>query len=465
MTTPAVSPGAALLRASRMFSIPTALSSPPGDWSTATKHHSDTATKHFPTRLSVTTTQASRANGDWGFKRSFPSKTTSKQTIPLIRINQVDAIEQVTDFNSASDHSITLHKFQEMNMAVTTPPASKASVYENYTKPVSVFEEDSDITAFEPGQETTSENKRWRFNGPWLAGMADGDFEHYLTKVVRNKRSDFRTYLKQHMAKEQTADKRKAALEAGQDDTSVAEVSPEAITDELYTENLRRLRADRIELYRLISRFLDLAPVSIEAETQSIGSMAHNVSREFRQTGPYSVHGPPITHPSAGLSYLRTRNFQENHPLYGPQREHAPVKSRVLHPRHPASGIFNPMVGTGGFVAQTSSGDTATGNRRSGHKGLEEFDLSTPGGAKKYFGLRSATVDSKGRINLAVDDSGPQAVLVQKEKLGEAAVWNSSSKPSESSSGSKPRNSARPAGTIRAFGNSKSYGLSRERNL
>ncbi|KAJ1333344.1 Mitochondrial ribosomal protein subunit [Microdochium nivale] len=464
MTTRTVSPGAALLRSSRMFSMPTPISPPPGDWSTATKHHSETATKHFPTRLTVTTTQASRVNGDWGFKRSFPSKTTSKQTIPLIRINKVDAIEQVTDFNSASDHSITLLKFQEMNMAITTPPASKASVYDSYTKPVSVFEEDSDVTAFEPGQETASENKRWRFSGPWLAGMADGDFEQYLAKVVRNKRTEFRAYLKQHMAKELTAERQKAALEAGQDDASVAEVTPEAITDDQYTENLRALRADRIELYRLISRFLDLAPVSIEAETQNIGSMVHNVSREFRQTGPYSVHGPPITHPSAGLSYLRTRNFQENHPLYGPQREHAPIKSRVLYPRHAGSGVYNPMVGTGGFVAQTSSGDTATGNRRSDATGLDEFDLTTPGGAKKYFGLRSATVDSNGRINLAVDDSAPVAVLVQKERLGEAAVWNSTRKASDPSTSPKPRTLIRPP-SIRAFGNGQSYGLSRERDL
>ncbi|KAH7031307.1 mitochondrial ribosomal protein MRP51 [Microdochium trichocladiopsis] len=464
MTTPAVSPGAALLRASRMFSLPAAISSPPGDWSTATKHHSDTATKHFPTRLSVTTTQASRVNGDWGFKRSFPAKTTSKQTIPLIRINKVDAIEEVTDFDSASDHSLTLLKFQEMNMAITTPPARKSDVYDSYTKPVSVFEEDSDITAFEPGQETESENKRWRFNGPWLAGMADGDFEKYLNKNVRNRRADFRAYLKQHMAKEQTAEKRRTALEAGQDDKQVAEVAPEAITDEIYTENLRRLRADRIELYRLISRFLDLAPVSIEAETQNIGAMAHNVSREFRQTGPYSVHGPPITHPSAGLSYLRTRNFQENHPLYGPQREHAPVKSRVLHPRHPASGVFNAMIGTGGFVAQTSSGDTVTGNRRSSARALEEFDLSTKGGAKKYFGIRSATVDSNGRINVAVDDSFPQTVMVHQETLGEAEVWKQSSKASNSSPGT--RGSGRPAGTPhRAFASGKSYGLSSERKL
>lgn len=465
MTTAAVSPGAALLRASRMFSIPAAIPAPPGDWSTATKHHSDTATKHFPTRLSVTTTQASRANGDWGFKRSFPAKTTSKQTIPLIRVNKVDAIEEVTDFDSASDHSLTLLKFQEMNMAITVPPARKSDVYESYTKPVSVFEEDSDITAFEPGQELESENKRWRFSGPWLAGMPDGEFERYLEKSVRHRRGDFRAYLRQHMAKEQTAEKRRAALEAGQDDKAVTEIPVEAITDEIYTENLRRLRADRIELYRVISRFLDLAPVSIEAETQNIGSMAHNVSREFRQTGPYSVHGPPITHPSAGLSYLRTRNFQENHALYGPQREHAPVKSRVLHPRHNPSGVFNAVIGAGGFVAQTSIGDNSIGVRRtSGAKGLEELDLTTKGGAKKYFGIRSATVDSNGRISVAVDDSSPQAVMVAQEALGEAEVWQQASKTPDTNM--NIRSSGRPASTPhRVFGNGKNYGLSSERNL
>ncbi|KAI0014273.1 mitochondrial ribosomal protein MRP51 [Xylariaceae sp. FL0662B] len=460
-----VSPGAALLRSSRMFSMPAPIPTPPGDYSSATKHHSSTATVHYPTRLSVTTPSSSRATGDWGFKRPLPLKTTTNTTTPLLRVMQVDSTEHVTDFHSSSDHTMTLLKYQELNLPVSVPIGASYDAFNQARNPKSVFEEDGDVTALTPEQRAELENKRWKFTGPWLAGMTDGDFERYLVKTVRGRRPEFRAYLKEKLAAQTTKDRAQKARE-----DNVAEppaVSASDITESQFTNYLRELRQDRFELYNLVSRFLDLAPVDQDITFSQLGTLKPNQGRELTRGSPYAGSGPPITHPSAGISYLRTRNFLDNHPIYGPQLHHPPIRARILKPR--SATTAKPMIGVGGFVVKTPGGDSSFNAVRLKHasknSGLNQVDFETYGGPKMYVQPTSSYVDSTGKIVIGIDDANPVSVTIQKEAMGEEGgrVFEDEIKLSKTPQVKlNPTRSYRSRPGFRSIGSARSYGLGRD---
>ncbi|KAI1503827.1 mitochondrial ribosomal protein MRP51 [Biscogniauxia marginata] len=464
-----VSPGAALLRTSRMFSMPAPIPATPGDFSAATKHHSETATMNFPTHLSVTTPTSSRITGDWGFKRPLPLKTTLRSTIPAVRVKHVDSTEHVTDFVSATDHVVTLKKYQEMNLPISVPPENPTDKFDLNFYPKSVFEEDGDVIAVEPEKAVDLENKRWKFKGPWLAGMSDGDFSKYLQKVVRTRRSEFRAYLKEHLAAKITKEQEIRAREETPENIPEP-VNAGDITEAQLTDELRRLREERTELYTLVSRFLDLAPVASEFSVLNLGRMAPGQRRDVPPPSPYGNTGPPITHPSAGLSYLRTRNFQDNHAIYGPQKNHPPAKARVLMPRIASAGNFNPVFGVSGFVSETPYGDNVfnTRNLMSNRMGnqdvdmrLHQFELEKYGGSKMYVQPVWATIVSTGTIRIMASEPQPMNTLIEQESKGEdgAKVYDAHMK--RQANLEVPRNSrsyTRPPGR-HTLGSSDTYGL------
>ncbi|KAI0413612.1 mitochondrial ribosomal protein MRP51 [Xylaria grammica] len=424
MTARSVSPGAALLRSSRMFSIPSPIPASPGNYSSATKHQSATSTIPYPTHLTITTPSTSRINGDWGFKRPLPLKTTLKQTIPLVRIRQMDSTEHITDFQSASDHTMTLKKFQELNLPISVP-ARDINEKDTVTRhPKSVFEEDGDITEMDSEQAQSVENKRWKFKGPWLAGMTDGEFNKWLEKNVRTKRNEFRAYLKEVYAKELTEEHRNQAI---RDELPIPpEVKANTITEPQFMDYLRDIRQDRLVLFRHVSRFLDLAPLT--SDPQYLATMKLGRPQQFDKESPYGMRGPPITHPSAGISYLRTPHFLDNHPIYGPQKYHPVVKARVLKPRNAGTGVHDPVIGVAGFIAerplyQKNLGSALRHTPRGG--ALLNLDLTSHGGAKLYYKLDAATIDSTGRVRIQISDPvNPTSELVVKELLGEDGMKN-----------------------------------------
>jgi hypothetical protein len=421
-----VAPGAALLRSSRMFSIPAPIPAP-ADLSLATKHKSPTATTPFPTRLSITTPESSRLIGDWGFKRPLPLKTTTKSTLPLVRIKKVDSIEQITDFQSSSDHTITLKKWQEMNMDISVPQES------GDTKPSkSVFEEHSDITALSPEEKVQKENVRWKFSGPWLAGMTDGEFDQYLSNTVRERRQEFRNYLKQQLASDLTTEQKQQASEKAEE--APAPVFSSDITEDALTEYLRRLRNDRILLFQHVSRFLDLAPLAPEITVLNrLGNL--NPGKQYDiNLSPYARKGPPITHPSAGLSYLRTKNYLDNHPIYGPQQYHPPVKARIVSPRQSSFG-YVAKIGVGGFISKIPEGETTfnyTSSVGRGAKekipGLNQFVPDVEGGSKVYVNPHRASMEPSGKMILQFQDTNTSASIVHKEMVGEGHVFEDAAK-------------------------------------
>lgn len=458
-----MSPGAALLRSSRMFSIPNPIPSSTGNYASATKHHSPTATIPYPTHLTITTSSTSRINGDWGFKRPLPLKTTTKQTLPLVRVRQMDSTEHVTDFQSASDHTMTLKKFQDLNLPISVPSARPGDRDMLARHPKSVFEEDSDITAVEPGQAGSTENKRWKFKGPWLAGMTDGEFNRWLEKSVRARRSEFQAYLKELYATELTEEQRSQAI---RDNLPVPpKLEAHQITEAQFMDHLKDLREDRLVLFRHVSRFLDLAPLT--TESQYLKNMKHNRAQHFDRESPYGANGPPVTHPSAGISYLRTPNYLDNHPIYGPQKYHPVVKARILKPRNVATGVHEPVIGVAGFIADRPVDQRIMGRGlQSTPRGraLTSLELEQSGGAKLYYKLDSATIDSSGRVRIGLSDPGDRVnELVIKELLGEddmkmQVYADSMQDPSAMEVLRNPR-SQPPRRISHIYGSKESYGL------
>ncbi|KAL2204844.1 hypothetical protein CC79DRAFT_921247 [Sarocladium strictum] len=412
----AVSPGGQLLRSSRLFSVPKAIPEPPTTSQVIGLHKSLTATKAFPTHQAFTTPKASRETGDWGFKRPFPLKSTNNTSTPLIRVRQVDTIENVTDFASASDLTLTLEKFQEMRVAPLLPKSIDRS-----GNPVlhrsGVFEEDMDVTHLKPGEGT---EKKWKFQGPWLARLDEGSFEEYLKKKVRPRRTEFRQTLKERMVQAKNHTLTTRALEQGQ--TAPEPIALESVTEEEFTEYLRLLRHDRPSLYALVAEFLDLAPLM-----KPVGAVQTLLQDFPAKNSPFGLTGAPRAHPSAGMGYLRTNSFLENHPVYGPQANRTPVQSRIVSPRE---GTEPAKLGVGGMIADVPYGNNQFNARlaqRGGRKvldGISHLDTTTHGGAKAWVEPQGVTADPSGSMVLQIQDANPEARLVAEEQLNHGSVYH-----------------------------------------
>lgn len=114
-----LSPTANLLRNSRLFALPAPLPKPPvGEaFQSGVTKASDSATLPYPTQQAIATTKSSLARGDWGLKRPLPQRSYLVQVSePVLRVNQLDTIEHVTDFDSAADHVRTREKWEAMGV-------------------------------------------------------------------------------------------------------------------------------------------------------------------------------------------------------------------------------------------------------------------------------------------------------------------------------------------------------------
>lgn len=319
-------------------------------------------------------------------------------------------MEQVTDFESASGHTLTLEKMQEMNIAISLPHATSGlNETTQDTHLQSVFEDDFDFTALDAKTIALAGQRRWKYKGPWLASLTHGEFQNFLKKQVQGRREEFRQVVREHLAQKQTLEARRQEIAAGtSEEAQKPAVRPEEVTDEQITEFSRVARKHPDELYALISKFLDLAPIDHEG-MDHLGPMAPDQSKKLDPLDPYARYGPPITHPSAGLSYLRTASFLENHPVYGPQRLQAPIQARVLG----ISDRVQARAAVGGFVAYNS---VNLGK-------LVGVEYLSPGGTKMWANVASAQVDSTGRAILQVRQVQGKDSLVQEEMQGMRRVF------------------------------------------
>lgn len=437
-----MSPGGALLRNSRVFALPQALPRPTGDFSSSAALGSDTQTLPYPIHATITTPQSSLKRGDWGFKRSLPLRSTTRTSTPLIRVEVIDTVEHVTEYGSAADHTINLKKWHEMGVPIATPMAKKSTAYLQSTTaqyPKSVFEEELDQIA--PIESEAAKPKghgvRWKFAGPWIAGQTEGQFNHYVQKAVRKRKPEFQRFLRAACAESLTKQAQWKAREQGEE--SGPAIKAEDISEEQLQKYIIVLRSDRTELNSQIRKFLDMPPPPIaNMEKESfltddwLSGMSSGGKRDLAvektdSPSPYANSGPPKTHPSAGLSYLRTASHTFNHPVYGPQASHAPVQARVVMPKGASTGSFAPALGVGGFVTDLPFGSDSfdvkmlkRGRKESPLvKGLFNIEPEKVGGSKAFVKPTTASVNSKGQVVMIVDAADPEAVSVYQGTVNE----------------------------------------------
>jgi len=350
----------------------------------------------------------------------------------------------------------------------------------------SVFEDEIDFTA--EANEVTNPDARWKFEGPWLAGQTQGEFNDYVEKEVRRRKIDFLGFLKDACAKALAKEHlQQRASPDGTEDLK-SQLTAAEVTDEQLRDYVKSLRRDATELYKQIRSFLDLPPspgpaineATLVSDFNSL--FARNPStteapkiEAFVDTSismsPYRESGPPKTHPSAGLAYSRTANTLSNHPLYGPQNSKPPVEARIILPRGAAGGVFEVALGVGGFVTHTPIGDPAFNTGGAGIRtarknqqrplvpGLLSIELEKEGGSKVYVQPKSATIDPKGRVMLKVSSAEEDAVLIQEGK-GDQIQEKTPARPSLN-----PGGVTRKLDLSRVVGGSSGasqYGMSRE---
>lgn len=424
-----------------MFSVPAPIPRPSRGATAAAKYESDTATLPYPTHLAITTTPSSLYRGDWGFKRALPLRSTTKSSTPIIKLKAMDSYEHVTEYASAADHALTLEKWQELNLPISMPPSRDTSAVYNTSrimKPLKgVFEADADIT--ERNRDPKLEDNRWKFDGPWIAGMTDGQFNDYVLKKVRGRRAEFRQFLRQTIADERNRSMRMEASAKGEEPGT--EVSASDITDEQLSTHIKYLRHKNNYLVSLVTQFLDLAPnpsanAILDPELlENLRSLDKVPGKTFtldasveveKSSSPYAPQGPPTTHPSAGLSYLRTKSHVYNHPIYGPQASTPPLAGRIVTPKNASLGT-GAKLGLAGFIVDAPLGDSqfntrssnskARANRAEAISGLLSIDPDSNTGTRIELMPNHAHIDSKGRVIMEVSSPTEAAKAVKSGQI------------------------------------------------
>lgn len=394
-----LSPTANLLRTSRLFSLPPPLPRPAPDVSAISNFDSDTATTPYPTHAAIETTQQSLARGDWGLKRALPLKSTTRTSTPVINIDNIDSIDHITDFGSAADHALNLRKWQELDMPLLAQEKRR-----NVSRPLSsersVFDSRYDNTHVDVGETSGGPAKqRWKFKGPWLAGKTNGEFNHYLEKNVKRRKLDFKRFVGDHLLRAKAAARNRQAVEQDEDLESLR-LEEITVSEEEVEKYLRHLRTNEMELHKLIEKYLDLPR---EEGRQLGGSPSH-----------YDEKGPPTTHPSAGLSYLRTNSHIYNHPELGPQENKAPIQGRVIVPQRTGDrNNVQALIGVAGVVGKDSKKVFHKEESDQYGQGVGYFEPDIPGGGKLWTDPKWASIDSHGRIDLVLDRAVKNAVNVK----------------------------------------------------
>lgn len=406
------SPAAQLLRNSRLFSLPPPTPGPGSGPGTSAEFAStsETATQPFPTRQAIATPPSSLHRGDWGLKRPLPLRETTRSSAPTMRVYEVDTINLFTDFESAGDHVRTLEKWREMNIPLATKPEERSTGSGRSPPAVSAFHGAIDNTQLTDEMREKGFSK-WKYDGPWVAGMGDGKFRSYVERTVRYRKDEFRAHLKKYLFGQAFQDALRIARENGVLEEELPTKETFKLSDEEFVRRLKALREDTTlasVLPRLIVSFFDLPPSF--AENLSRSSAAQML--EANGMGGPRDKGPPTTHMSAGLSYLRSSAFLHNHPILGPRDTREPVEARLLTGKQTTQKVqTNVKAGVGGVIAQLDLVNNAKRfNDQFTYIKYEEQD-----GPKVWVSPERAFIDSNGRIRLSVKTVIPEDVQI---KLG-----------------------------------------------
>ncbi|KAK7543024.1 mitochondrial ribosomal protein subunit-domain-containing protein [Phyllosticta citricarpa] len=418
------SPTANLLRNSRLFSLPPPIPPPfEGDGAFEASVGSDTATQAFPTYQAIATPASSLHRGDWGMKRPLPMRETTRSTAPAMRVFEVDTINFITDFESAGDHVRTLEKWQQLNMPLSSGSNVGASSTHQH---VSVFNEREDNTYLDADMRSKGHGK-WKYDGPWVGEMTTGEFEKFLkTKVKGAKQGQrnqpsFGEVLHKKITEMVLAQRKEEARAEG---AEPPEEDGFEISEQEYELRLKMLREDTTlssPLSQWIIQYFDMPDLREETLNPKLKTTLGGQNVVDQLDG--KMMSKPRTHPSAGLSYLRTRSFLENHPILGPRDDYAPVKARLLSPTIGTNK--ETKVGVAGVVADLErSSSASTFDSR--------YSFDEPGGHKLWVTLKHARINANGRIQLQASHENEYKVAAYKgESFDEAEKFTKKARRSD----------------------------------
>lgn len=442
MSSKRFSPTASALRSSRFFSLPPPLQRPPEYVSSnafISNPQSNTATLPYPVQQAVTSSPSSAARGDWGLKRSLPWRSVRRANNPTFRINAVDTREHVTDFDPALDLTVTREKFAELGMPITT--VDRRPSHRNRKGARSVFDPALDNTDRDaPGIDPTTkeEMRRWKFEGPWLGGLSEGEFLHYVEKELRNRKDEFLAFVRQQEAQRRHLDRSHSNTAAYGRNRPVAK-TPATMTDQEFAAVLRELRSNfspSSSLAEHITRFLDLPELA--PSSQAFGKSTNSAADKIYSAQRTMSTGPHTTHPSAGLSYLRSDAVLSTHRIYGPLARPPPHVARVL--QSDIVGRAQPVLGVAGFAAEEGSTlktgrlpttevarQTALGLQKRNALVKEDeryktIGVAIEGGTKIWVEPVRASVDEAGMVKLHVEKPENESVEAKTEVLGSTRV-------------------------------------------
>lgn len=237
-------------------------------------------------------------------------------------------------------------------------------------------------------------HRRWRYDGPWLAGQTGMEFDALLKKI-KNRRAEFRDFLRARLNADRNRQRRHEAMEEGE---KMGSEELEPVTDKEFEQHIRYLRATPSAFGPLIAEFLDLPEGPSELNAPGLEEKRFSYGRSTVADDAYKESGPPLTHPSAGVSYLRSGAHLSNHPIYGPQLLPPPLTGRVLRPSN--ARRRNADIGVAGVVI--SSGITALSLDNTLKRPWEPGS----GSGKVITRPKAASVDSRGKFRFLVENSG-----------------------------------------------------------
>lgn len=402
MTSKQLSPTANLLRHSRLFSLPPPIPKP-NRKEINSFYSSDTATLPYPTHAAIETPTSSLCRGDWGLKRALPLKSTTSTSNPVIRVSQVDSIDHITDFESAADHALTLQKLQEMNLPISVPRNLSRSPFNKSQDNVarSVFEKH--LHAVQKPDENDGNTTRWKFKGPWLAGLEEGQFEDYVARRIKPSRKAFRAHLWKKMEDRKAAALRQEAMDHGKP----YRAENVRLTKEEFEAAIVRLRQKGTDLWTIVWEFLDFPGKLPPVEQASLSNTVKHLHEQMLD------QSPPSTHPSAGLSYLRTKSHVHNHPILGPVNSDPPIEGRVFRRNGPSKGTSDhKLIGVGGLVTDGFKlSDGIFYNVRT------KSDASQRGGEKVWVRPKDASIDPDGKIRLSLKKVEESSIAIWENRV------------------------------------------------
>lgn len=316
----------------------------------------------------------------------------------------------------------TLEKWNEMGVpmikkhegAYRGPGRNRAA-----QTPISVYDEGQDLTDKAQESEYT---RRWKYEGPWLAGMQEGEFQNWLMHQVGGRRREWEQFLREEWAAEKLIQAQKVARDEGRTFTA-EEVELHRKIHWLSDSELREHQKDLRDtsasggfsspLTKRLIKFLDL-PAGLQDENRSKSDEIISVA------GLSSDRGPPSTHPGAGLSHLRTSAIMENHPIHGPQATRTPVQARVI--QHSVIGGLvkeqRAKLGVAGVVADDSISATFRNEDKSRYNqgtndATQHRDPNIVGGSKVWVRPDGAWVDENGMVRLNLSRADHESIAVK----------------------------------------------------